>query len=458
MMYVSTGIPSWIQFYPFPLPHNNSESDPPTIPIFSLAQPASRPHSVTIMGTFSSLRRKISLGRPQHDVRTSNQEIGGGWHIVPASFADLTFGVELEFAIATLDPGTRDPEPDDGRCVYNQPQSGQPLKWTYQNMHQHIAATLSKIGIRAATDDANASWNRRGPHKEAWIVKKDASSSVRIKNDSLAYKWYAIEVVSPVLQFSNESLCTVKNVCAALSKRYRIETNSTAGLHVHVGNRNQGFDFPAMQRLAGILWTFDSQISTIHSDYRREKSEFCRSFRTHSMLSEVLSNSKAASGSDLLLGGLSCIFHGVSTIVELKKLMSPGENVSSADHRGAYFMGNIHCSKDSDSQISKPTIEFRQHEATLDVTRVIHWITLCVRMVECARKSNTEGTISFLESHAQKPVDLSAVLRQLGMAEEAAFYERQVPLDEIEREKEKKRRKAAGEEEEETFYKIKFHG
>jgi hypothetical protein len=33
------------------------------------------------------------------------------------------------------------------------------------------------------------------------------------------------------------------------------------------------------------------------------------------------------------------------------------------------------------------------------------------------------------------------------MAEEAAFYERQVPLDETEREKEKERRKAAGEEE-----------
>lgn len=385
------------------------------------------------------------------------EEVEGDWRLITTeTYPPLTFGVEIEFAVATLDPYDQNLQPEDNRVTYFLDANGHRDIWTPENIYSHIAASLTHAGIPAVADEpTDSTWAPE--HPSLWVVKKDYS--ILAKSTS-----WGIEVASPVLTFNAESLRLVERVHEVLSGKYGIEVNNSTGLHVHVGNHDLGFDFPSMQRLAGILWTFDAQISTIHSKYRRERSQYCADFRNRSVLRTMLDKElpglepkvrEKSLAKSLALRGIHNIFHTTTSTLKLRELMAPCYSALALDGRGSYFIGNVDNTLNSEIIQYKPTVEFRQHVSTFDSKRVHHWIGLCVRLVSVACNTDRSRLISFLKANMQKSVKefpLGSILKEFGMNEEAAFYELQVPIDELERQKEQSRRRKTGEQEDDILF------
>lgn len=142
----------------------------------------------------------------------------------------LTFGVELEFCLATLPEGARDPEPFDSRQVYGISDANAVNNFTKDQLihpanlyylkqrlktdivQRHLAETLISAGFSAITDaDVRrqtveaAQGAAEVPQHRSWHVTIDPSIRVP-REDNIpgvtAYEWYKMEVVSPVLDYS----------------------------------------------------------------------------------------------------------------------------------------------------------------------------------------------------------------------------------------------------------------
>ena len=81
-----------------------------------------------------------------------------------------------------------------------------------------------------------------------------------------------VEILSPPLYFTPESIAQVVAVCEVLSNNYRIV--SKGALHIHVGNETKGFSGAAIHKLLATLWTFEPAIETIYPSYRVQN-RFC---------------------------------------------------------------------------------------------------------------------------------------------------------------------------------------
>lgn len=390
-------------------------------------------------------------------VHPLEEEVEEEWQLLPnETYPPLTFGVEIEFAVATLDPYDRNLQPEDTRVAYFLDVNEYREIWTHENIYSHIANTLTNAGIPAVADQLSDSTWSPGDNN-LWVVKKD--HSVLAKTTA-----WGIEVASPILIFNSESLRLVEKVYEVLASKYRLEVNDSTGLHVHVGNGDLGFEFPCMQRLAGILWTFDAQISTIHSEYRRERSQYCANFRTRSVLRSTLDNEliglepkvrEKSLAKSLALRGIHNIFQTTTSTLKLRELMTPCSTAFALGSCGSYFIGNVNNTMESGAVRYKPTVEFRQHVSTLDSKKIHHWIGLCVRLVSVACNIDHSRLTSFLKAHMQKSVKefpLGSMLREFGLDEDAEYYELQVLIDVAERQKEKTRRRKAGEQEDDILF------
>ena len=128
----------------------------------------------------------------------------------------LTFGVEIEFSLATVrkemtGKDGEDPESTDPRPIFGLTKGihGEETK----NVREHIAKTLrEKAGVVAGT----SIWTVGLVPAEAWIVETDVS----IKAPDRNYLYHRIEVKSPAYYFGPEALMAVKRVCQILSHNY----------------------------------------------------------------------------------------------------------------------------------------------------------------------------------------------------------------------------------------------
>jgi hypothetical protein len=120
----------------------------------------------------------------------------------------LTFGVEIEFLLATakevrLEPEwddsdkktyEPDPDPDDSRSIDNLNQT--PGKDLAENVRHHIAATMGNAGITTEVGKGtDFKWSPT--EKSAWVVNTDQT----LKASDEKYDYYQIEIQSPPYYF-----------------------------------------------------------------------------------------------------------------------------------------------------------------------------------------------------------------------------------------------------------------
>ncbi|KAH7403500.1 putative amidoligase enzyme-domain-containing protein [Cadophora sp. MPI-SDFR-AT-0126] len=353
----------------------------------------------------------------------------------------LTFGVELEFGIACLPQGYIDPNPEDSRQVYGILETGPPEfplaeipclglhepicidddidEW--EPIQQHIANTL-KQRLRCCSDvDANAT-----PYDLAssWIVKNDSS----IKFPPLNYKFRDIEVASPPFNFCKEALNEVTLVCETLPSQYRLISNTSCSTHVHVGNGIRGFTVPHLRNLMAILWTFESQLDTLHPQHRVGPTRYNGSLRAHSYLGLQL-QARGMNARD----GLRRIFdtQEINEIVHMLSLPSTPSKML-CNNMG-YSISNLMEKGTSDSyenfveaEKTKKTVEFRHHEGTFDAEAVTQWIRLCVRLVEFAGEVRPDELRSWLEEHIDTDYNVIQILEATKQPLAACFYRKKL--------------------------------
>jgi hypothetical protein len=327
----------------------------------------------------------------------------------------LTFGVEFEFGLATIleddgDPDDGDPRAGRGIDVDNKPDE------LWSRSRNHIVNTLRQAGIPAEASLHNYTSKAWKPDNiKAWGVKEDDT----IRCTGTGYRYLATEVVSPPFYFSIEAIQEVKYVCTLLSNNYRLVCNNTCALHVHVGNGRKGFNYETAQKLMATYFTFEPQIEQIHPPHRVDNYH-CPKLRKSTLMTTKVINKLRT-----VRQGLARIFKGQeATIEELHKDTTPEVKGSYGEtRRSAVTIGELL------SLDEKKTVEFRQHEMTLDPMRVDHWIRLCVGIIEFSDTIEKDLLEQFLDTLIDQPVEdlsLREVLESIGLPREADFYARRL--------------------------------
>lgn len=169
----------------------------------------------------------------------------------------------------------------------------------------------------------------------------------------------AAEFVSPILSGEN-GLKQAELVCEALTEM-GCRVNTSCGLHVHVGVRNEPVHF--FKKIAKFYNAFEQVIDSMMPPSRRAgTSTYCRSLATMSL--DGVERATTVEG----------VLHAISG--ERESFRGANEDYRSERwwklNLAAYFRHK--------------TIEFRQHSGTVDKVKVKNWIVTCLKMVAAMKR------------------------------------------------------------------------
>ena len=186
---------------------------------------------------------------------------------------------------------------------------------------------------------ADCSWLKKYEPNTKWSWHEDSSIDDRRGN--------GLEVVSPILSGS-KGLYAVKKVAKALEDA-GISANNTCGLHVHVDARDL-----TLYDLVNTLRRYDEYENKIDA---------------------LMPN--------IRVGNCFCL----STKLDVKNILShlPKENTKNKDTIRRFLERNFndrYRKLNLSAYLVHGTIEFRQHEGTVDSTTIVNWIRFCVNFVE----------------------------------------------------------------------------
>jgi hypothetical protein len=343
----------------------------------------------------------------------------------------LTFGVEIEFVVATAPMNGADPEPELWGQIFEMHDR---RHYTNERLvGAHMCKTLNKYGIPAELHSGKFAWKPK--NSSAWVQKRDGT--ICAPEPGLLYEWAALEINSPALYFSEVALNQVRNVCIILNKECRINCNRSCGLHIHVGNEMTGFSYEVIRSLMATLYTFEPQLDTIHPFHRRNNSAQCASFRDSTNLAKH-PRVKGDPRKELEL----LLSDDLKTFNRLKELTAPVITDEFSDAaKTRYHLGDP-CAlleKDNDEG-QKRTIEFRQHKSTLNCEAVVEWIEFCVRLVEFADDVSPEQLYPWLRDHISETAEqysLTQVAFKIGTSKIAFLLPRRIEKDGAEEERRK---------------------
>jgi hypothetical protein len=285
-----------------------------------------------------------------------------------------TFGVEFEMTIAVL--GRNTTAPDDAVDEKRK------LRFSdWGSLAEDIVRTLNDSGYKATCGSKDFG---------SWDVTSDVSIAGPPEETGCKeyekYVFHPLEIRSPALYFTPESLQEVEAVCSLLKSTYCINTNKSTGLHVHIGYGEAGYEFNHLRNLIAFLWAFELQIDSIHPPHRFGN-PYCSSMREGAELSASWANKKHR---------LITPIQGVNYILNIKRKDKLFQRICFG--RDAYNFGGIrNFVKNGDNENIKPTVEFRQHESTLNSDEVINWVKTVAGIVEFTRTIDNNSLRNLLE-------------------------------------------------------------
>lgn len=171
------------------------------------------------------------------------------------------------------------------------------------------------------------------------------------------------EVVSPVLQ-GEAGFDQLRKVCWVLTQA-RAKVNRRCGFHVHVGARSQSVDF--FKNLVSFYRAAEVHIDSFMSPSRRaDANGYCQSVHL----------SRASLNAALDVDGV---------------VRACGQSTTAARSRTRYRKLNLQ------SYYQHKTVEFRQHQGTVEAHKAEHWVRFCLRMCLVAQARRVEAVGSFEE-------------------------------------------------------------
>lgn len=290
----------------------------------------------------------------------------------------FTFGVELEFHVGYLKDSQAEPSPQSKfvrfPAIPNEA-FGSASLIAERRIFAHISQTIARTGKFPIDLDALSSGA-----VDVWEIEGDAS--LRDYTDAEGYSYRGVEVKSPALPFNEASLKQIEAMCKLLTDTYRLESGIDTGLHIHLGHEKCGFEFQNIQKLMIFLYTFEPQLSSLHPPHRLEH-DYGNSPRTRSMFSANFQAKygRAPSARDFATEVYSC--REATETRNRHKLISKTFKDLSGHKDGNYNFSEVRFSYDPFRfRDYKQTIEFRQHEGTLDGEKIGHWIHVIIAIVQ----------------------------------------------------------------------------
>lgn len=288
-----------------------------------------------------------------------------------------TFGIEIEFVVV-----------------------GETGQYDDQlSLHQHVIDILREAGFSVNSLSAATNY-------ENWTIGADGSIIATEEIPPLP-QWYSpqcigLELRTPAFFWSQSDAAfeQLGRVLAIIQQNFKTFTNQSCGLHVHVGNRELGFPLGTLRKFAHLTLVFEKQLASLHP-YHRVNNIHCRAPSSNFHGRDIIKN--------------------LTKITKTKHTKSLVERMSSnrdGARRGfAYNMINLL------GEGPKVTIEFRQHEATLDVYAIFCWTSLACTLVERSHFIDLKDLVGLL----RQPIDNEAYsvldfLDALGMRQLAAYY------------------------------------
>ena len=206
--------------------------------------------------------------------------------------------------------------------------------------HRELAAKIEETGISCTSEVYNHSL------RSHWKVVTDGS---------LGDYTRGAEVVSPIL--SGESgLQALTKFCNAM-KAAGCTVSRTCGLHVHVGARGETLSF--FKNLAATYNKFEGVIDSVLAPSRRgDSNRYARPTRS---LTESAERTRT-----------------LGTFVQ-----HIGQYPGSIHTRGSGRYSKLNFQ----SFWQHGTVEFRQHQATVEAEKATNWVLFCLRLVLLARRN-----------------------------------------------------------------------
>ncbi|KAI4131340.1 MAG: hypothetical protein LQ347_003031 [Umbilicaria vellea] len=237
-----------------------------------------------------------------------------------------------------------------------------------------------------------------------WTVSTD--STVELEQKELprhlqGSQWYVVELKSPAYRYRMEALTEVQRAVDLVKKRFNIFVNRTCGFHVHVGNRDRGFTLETVKNLALLVTVFERQINQLHPRHRN---------------SNTWCETPGMQFPSLNLWEVVEAIEAMSDIEDLTALMCRNRVFGGGSKFRAYNFTNL-------SYGETKTIEFRQHQGTMDTLAIRAWIGLTCRLVGLSRDAGPVGFIELVKECADKSnftvIDL---LYSLGFEDLGRYY------------------------------------
>ncbi|KAA6414909.1 MAG: hypothetical protein FRX48_01659 [Lasallia pustulata] len=235
-----------------------------------------------------------------------------------------TFGVEIEFIVRHQQNGLQD---------------------LYQpHIHEQLRQHLSDEDVKV-----NSIYGTHG--YSAWTVTGDVSilpyGDGEDINRSLTHT--AVELISPVLPVGPLGFQEIHKVVALVQVKFDVKVNQSTGLHVHVGNGSDNIDDQCIQNLAQLVTVFQYQIDSIHPDSR-----------INAYWAMPPSSSAALRVSEGPFATAEVLQRDERETIGL---INPG-----GERAVAYNFTNL-----VDPWSGKRTIEFRQHQGSLNAEQIVAW-------------------------------------------------------------------------------------
>ncbi|MCJ1433353.1 hypothetical protein MMC27_002713 [Xylographa pallens] len=263
----------------------------------------------------------------------------------------ITFGVEVECVLRM----TEDQYKENEARFKESPHSYS--NYFSNSSYASIFEVLSTAGIPVNIghqDPLDDSWNDR------WNIKEDSIiEACETNGDNIpGHEYKILELVSRILPLTDESFEEIEAVIQIIHVRYALITNESTGLHVHVGDGNRGFALQTLKKFSILVVTFEHIIESIHTNART-------SF-------DGTQQCKKSSWGTSNIHEISSTVEECRTFEDLRTLMNP-----ELTKKYAYNFGNLSLTQ----YLPKMTIEFRQHEGTVDPARIINWAKFVTGLV-----------------------------------------------------------------------------
>ncbi|KAI2628573.1 hypothetical protein GGR54DRAFT_636290 [Hypoxylon sp. NC1633] len=335
----------------------------------------------------------------------------------------LTFGIELEFLVPFIKKGEEDPHPKEERP---------PFRCSFVEFDRQILDVIepfSHIRFRSQLKDLYHPPHNNVVRYDSWRLVKDAS--VKYVGPKFEYLWAGREVTSDVMR-SDDPVWYVKritDVCRAI-RETRVHLNRTTSVHVHVGRGDESFSLLTMKKFATLIFYVDEMLLKLHHPWR-QKSSHCRLIALTSRLGKKTMKELMEGGDPLDSAQAGQMDEFVPIAPDVMRTQQATKSIEDLAYLmcdpilNGFVRGSVAFRRfmpAGSSGGNTHTFEFRQMAGCLEPGPIIHWVRVCLALVDYARLSEPPKYKALLWKVLNGEVDASALLLELNLVEEEKYF------------------------------------